>query len=115
MNYGITKEELAVVTARDTFCVYCGKLFSTDPENRKDRATIEHLNHRADWYSVQSYHEEGKPVPEIITLCCGSCNSSRGSKPLLEWFRSEYCINNDISYETVTEVVRRYINKYEKQ
>ena len=116
MPYGITKEEIEFIKKRDTICVYCRKQFDFDHNQKNHKAwdTIEHLNHREDWDSVGSYHKENKPVAEIIAICCATCNSSRGSKPLLKWFKTEYCIKNNINYKTVAKVVAKYIDKYEK-
>lgn len=115
MPYGITDEELAFIRNRDKACVYCHKQFNFDHKQgpREDWDTIEHLNHRNDWDSVRSYHDEGKPVSEIIAICCFGCNAGRRDRALTDWFKKEYCISRNISYETVDEVVRRFIDKYE--
>ena len=111
------EETLAKIRARDKACVYCGKemISPWDPKNRKDSVTIEHLNHK-NLDSVGSYIREGKPVSEIVAICCGECNSSRSDKSLLDWFETDYCKNKNkgINYSTVTDVVRKYIDKYEK-
>lgn len=108
-----TKKELVEIYARDERCVYCGKKF--DKTKEKDRPTVEHLNHRQDWDSVGEYRREGKPVSEIVAICCMACNRNRGSNSLRKWFESKYCTNNGINYQTVTEVVRKYLNQYEKE
>lgn len=115
MKYGITSEELKFIRNRDKTCVYCHKTFDIEYKqgDRKDSATIEHLNHRNEWDSVKSYHAEGKPVPEIIAICCYSCNTSRKDKSLTDWFKREYCTSKNISYETVDDVVKRFIDMYE--
>lgn len=115
MPYGITREELAVIRARDKTCVYCGKTFDLKhiKGNRSNWDSIEHLNHRRDWNSVQSYHRENKPVPEIFAICCFGCNASRNDKSLLDWFKSGYCIERNINYHCVAEVVRKYIDAFE--
>lgn len=117
MPYGITKEEIEFIKQRDKICVYCRKQFdiTRSQNNRKDWDTIEHLNHRQDWDSVGSYHKKNKPVEEIIAICCAACNSSRGSKPLSDWFNAEYCMQKDINYGTVARVVKKYIENYERQ
>jgi len=116
MSYGITREEYEFIRKRDKYCVYCHKQFDLahSQKRRNDWDTVEHLNHRQDWDSVGSFHKENKPVPEIITICCLACNSSRGAKSLKTWFQSEYCIQKKIDYETVDEVVKKYIDKFEK-
>lgn len=115
-KHGIPQKQLDVIFARDKACVYCHKQMITpyDITNRSNSVTIEHLNHRADWDSVQDFVSNNTPVYSIIALCCGSCNSSRGSKSLSEWFQAEYCRMRNIEQSTVSEVVRDYMNSYEK-
>jgi len=116
MPYGITKKEIGLIRKRDKVCVYCHKSFDLEhnQNNRSDWDTVEHLNHRSDWDSVGSYHKENKPVSEIIAICCAGCNSSRGAKPLSSWFKTEYCIQKNINYDTIAEVVKQYIDQYEE-
>lgn len=51
-------------------------------------------------------------MPEIVTICCFGCNASRNDKPLIEWFKSEYCVERGIDYHSVAEVVKKYIDKF---
>jgi len=108
-----TKMEMVEIQARDNRCVYCGKKFDTSSET--DRPTIEHLNHRQDWDSVGEYRREEKPVSEIVAICCMACNRNRGARSLRKWFESKYCKDNTINYQTITQVVKNYIDKYEKE
>lgn len=103
-KYGLPEQAVERVRERDKLCVYCRKLMAKPNTGswRGDWATIEHLNHLPPWDN-----------PETIAICCGSCNSSRGNRPILEWFRSEYCRKHGISPSTVSEVVLEYIRKYE--
>ncbi len=117
-----SEETLAEIRKRDKVCVYCGKDFDKThhTETRVDWDELEHLNHKPDWDSVGCYMREGKPVSEIVAICCKSCNSSRGSKSLLKWFKKGYCAEGKnsmvkiINEETVANVVKKYIDKYEK-
>ncbi len=115
-KYGIPQKDLDTVVERDKDCVYCHKKMINpwNSKNRMDSVTIEHLNHRQDWDSVGSYIHAKKSVPTIITICCGACNFSRGSKSLRHWFRTDYCRKNKISYDTVSTIVKNYIDQYEK-
>ena len=99
-RYGLPEDAVAQVRERDRECVYCRKEMVPPSATtwRGDWATIEHLNHLPPWNN-----------PQTIAICCGSCNSSRGSKPLLEWFESDYCREHDISPTTVAEHVRQFI------
>ncbi|MDO8269129.1 MAG: hypothetical protein Q7T54_00470 [Candidatus Levybacteria bacterium] len=115
-KFGIPHDIEILIRKRDKNCVYCHKkmIYPFHQSNPIDFATIEHLNHRQDWNSVESYVQEGLPVDEIVTICCKSCNSSRGSKPLKDWFESQYCQGKNINYNTVAKVVKNYIDKYEQ-
>lgn len=114
-KHGIPQDQLNEIVIRDSKCVYCQKLMIQpyDIHNRADSATIEHLNHRADWYSVEDFVSNNKPVHSIVAICCGSCNSSRSDLPLLQWFKTEYCKEHNINAKTVSKVVREYIQRYE--
>ncbi len=103
-KYGLSEEKLNKIRKRDKNCVYCHKKMS-DPvlgKDRKNWATIEHLNHLPPWDNIS-----------IVAICCGSCNSSRGKKRLTDWFKSKYCIENNINYNTIAKPVREYIKNYE--
>ena len=102
--YGLPDKELELVRERDTECVYCNKkMFKPSPEAwRGDWASIEHLNHLPPWDN-----------PKTIAICCGSCNSSRGKKTILEWFESKYCKEKNISLSTVAVPVLNYIREFE--
>ncbi len=115
-KFGIPQDQLDEIVTRDIDCIYCHKtmILPYDVNNRSDSATIEHLNHRADWDSVRDFVSNGKQVHSIIGLCCGGCNSSRRDLPLLAWFNAEYCKSRKIDEDTVSDVVRSYISEYEK-
>jgi len=71
----------------------------------KDKATIEHLN-----FDGPLYWGGGLDADDIV-ICCGSCNSSRGTKALEVWFRSTYCIARNINAETVAAPVKAYLKR----
>jgi hypothetical protein len=99
-RYALVEDAVALVRQRDRTCVYCHKtmMAPTAAKWRGDWATIEHLNHLPPWNN-----------PTTISICCGSCNSSRGNRPLLEWLESSYCRTRGISRSTVAEPVQLYI------
>jgi hypothetical protein len=115
-KWGIPQEDLDKIVERDEKCVYCHKamIYPYDKNNRKDSAEIEHFNHRYYWDCVASYVNAGKCVCSIIAICCGECNRSRNNLPLLEWFKRGYCLERKINYSSVTRVVQKYIDEYEK-
>lgn len=102
--YGLPDKDIELVRQRDVNCVYCNKEMAKPNPNirRSDWATIEHLNHLPPWDN-----------PKTIAICCGSCNSSRGKKTILEWFESNYCKEKNISPLTVAEPVLTYIKLFE--
>ena len=102
-RYGLPEVELARIRERDRTCVYCSKEMSPPGEDvwRGDWATIEHLNRFPPWSD-----------PTTVAICCGSCNSSRGAKPLPEWFRPPYCQERDIRLETVADPVREFLRVF---
>ncbi|TSC89382.1 MAG: hypothetical protein G01um10145_539 [Microgenomates group bacterium Gr01-1014_5] len=99
-KYGISEKELIKIRERDKTCVYCHKVM-IDPRSRGRRidwATIEHLNFMPPWNNAST-----------VAICCWSCNSSRGSKKLLDWFKGEYCLIKKINEKTVAKPVREFI------
>ena len=103
-KYGLRTEDVERVRKRDTLCVYCHKkmIYPYSTKNRKDSATIEHLNHLPPWNN-----------PSTIAICCGSCNSSRGKQTITDWFSSSYCKTRNISFDTVAKSVQEYIQCFE--
>ena len=69
--------------------------------NKKDRtnplhfATIEHL------------YPPGND-PTWISWCCNGCNI-RHKKPLREWFKSQYCIEQSINEYTVASIIKEFL------
>jgi len=103
-KYGLSEDRLSEIRKRDKSCVYCHKtmLSSGSCGFRGDWATIEHLNHLPPWNNA-----------DTVAICCGSCNSSRGNKTILEWFDTNYCIEKNINTKTVKQPVKDYIVKFE--
>ena len=95
-RWGIPKHVEEFVKKRDTKCVYCGVVFSTENNTRKDKPSWEHI--------VNDIRING---PDNIALCCVSCNSSKGSKLLEDWLQSYYCKNKEITVDSVDEVVKK--------
>jgi hypothetical protein len=101
--YGLPPDELGAIFERDgVVCVYCHKNMSDHVPNshRGDWYTIEHLNHLPPWNN-----------PKTVAFCCWSCNSSRGNKPLREWFKTRYCQLRNINEATVGEPVKTYLDQ----
>ena len=104
-KYGLNENELEKIRARDKVCVYCRKniIKPSSGNKRNDGATIEHLNFLPPWNN-----------PNTVAICCWSCNSSRGKKKILDWFKTSYCIKRNINIETAARPVVEFINLYEK-
>lgn len=63
-------------------CVYYRAKMKAYPHTKgtpKDEATFEHID-----------NNDG-PTKDNIALCCAACNSSKGTKKLLDWLDSPYC------------------------
>lgn len=97
-RWGIPKEVEEVVKQRDTRCVYCGVEFSVDNNSRKNKSSWEHI--------INDIRINGV---DNIALCCMSCNASKGTKLIEDWFESEYCKTKGITFMTVTQVVKNAI------
>jgi len=97
-RWGIPKEIEVIVLNRDKNCVYCRNSFNNS--NRRTRRTWEHI--------LNDIRINGE---ENIALCCGSCNASKGNKKLEDWLSSKYCETKKIKKETVSEVVKKHLEK----
>jgi hypothetical protein len=107
-RFGISREDEEALRARDKACVYCRKAMKAygETHNGKDRtdlATIEHLNFDGPFYVSDGLRKED------VVICCCPCNSSRGTRRLLDWFNTEYCVSRNIKEDTVAEPVRNYL------
>lgn len=105
-KYGIPEHDLNKIRLRDKTCVYCHKkmIDSKNGARHSDWVTIEHLNFLPPWDD-----------PSTVAICCQSCNSSRGKKKLLDWFKTPYCIKRNINENTVAEPVKRYLRLIKTQ
>ncbi|OIO34060.1 MAG: hypothetical protein AUJ70_01870 [Candidatus Omnitrophica bacterium CG1_02_40_15] len=89
------------VRRRDNHCVYCDIKLKGYPYIKgtpHDKATWEHIN-----------NNEKDICKWNITLCCASCNSSKGAKKLLDWFDAPFCKNKKINKKTVADIIKKYI------
>jgi len=75
------------VDKRDKFCVYCGKQFSNDKNNKQDYRTYDHL-------------DAFQPHSKTNTVkCCGYCNSSKGDKNVWLWLKEKNLTPSKVIYE----------------
>lgn len=91
------------VRERDKACVYCGiQMIAEMPPRgpRKGVATWEHIINDARIVSREN-----------IARCCVACNSSKGAKKLSDWIQSSYCEERGVNKDTVSEVVRKALQK----
>ena len=107
-KFGIPMDIEIEIRHRDKKCVYCHR------EMKKylhkigvpgDKATIEHFNENG------PFHWKDGLLKEDIAICCGSCNSSRGSRRIIEWFKKIYCLKRNINAQTVAEPVKEYLRR----
>jgi hypothetical protein len=100
-TYGISRKVERQIRARDKTCVYCDVAMKHWPCKRDAlEATIEHFNNQGPFRKKHN-----------LAICCRGCNSSKGTKTLLTWFKSAYCKKKDIREETVARSVKRYIRR----
>jgi 5-methylcytosine-specific restriction endonuclease McrA len=94
-TYGISKQDEREIRTRDKTCVYCHV-----PMKRTGAsgATIEHFNN--DGPLKKKYN---------VAICCRRCNSSKGTKKLSDWFKTDYCGQNKINEKTVSKPVKQYM------
>lgn len=82
------------------FCVYCHvklKKHQYTIGTHKDKATLEHIDNY------------GPNSESNVVMCCSSCNSSKGTKKLIDWLKSSYCKRNGINEKTIAKVVKSHI------
>jgi hypothetical protein len=97
-NWGIPDWLEKEVREQDRSCVYCGiQMIEKMPQHgpRGSVATWEHIINDASIISREN-----------IARCCVSCNSSKGTKSLSDWFQSSYCKKHGITIDTVADVVK---------
>lgn len=97
-RWGIPKEVEDHVRERDSACVYCKVEFRNEERSRKNKPSWEHI--------VNDIRINGI---DNISLCCMSCNSSKGAKLLKDWLQSDYCTRKGITFNSVAEVVKNAI------
>src|SRR6476646_776968 len=93
-QFGIPEEVERRLRVRFKGCAYCGTAMQAHPGVKgcpTDKATIEHLNRKGPFRWSKGLRED-----ELV-LCCGACNSSRGTKLLALWFNSSYCREKGIT------------------
>jgi hypothetical protein len=87
------------VKDRDKDCIYCGiQIIEQMPPSgpRNAVATWEHI-----------INDTNIVTRENIARCCFACNSSKGTKKLSDWMKSNYCKKHGINKETVSEIVKQ--------
>ena len=95
-RWNIPAELEQEIMRRDKSCIYCGVVFGLSNDRAGSRPSWEH-----------SVNDARIVTRENISLCCRSCNSSKGVKPLEVWLESAYCKRRGISRQTVAEVVKK--------
>ncbi|MEN3324871.1 HNH endonuclease [Mariniflexile soesokkakense] len=103
-RWGIPKDVKDFVKNRDKNCVFCSIEFTNNNESRKSKPSCEHI--------INDIRINGI---ENISLCCMSCNSSKGAKLLDNWLLSDYCKKNKITKDTVAIVVKEAIKNPPKR
>jgi hypothetical protein len=107
--WGVPEDVLRKIVARDKTCVYCNrkmKLHLSTIGTPGDKKTIEHF--------ANDINFDDEVGIEDVGICCGRCNSSKGSKKLCDWLKSDYCIESKINIKTVASPVKAFIKKHPK-
>lgn len=107
-SYGIPAYIEAEIRKRNKRCVYCHKpmIYPWLSSNRKDSATIDHLDHKP------PFRYRPGQTKEDFAICCGSCNSSRGKKKLSVWLDEEFNKKDGkIRAKTIAPVIKKYLDK----
>jgi hypothetical protein len=94
------------VKERDKVCIYCGiQMIEQMPPSghRKALATWEHI-----------INDASIVTRENIARCCVACNSSKGTKNIADWLKSDYCRKRGINKNTVAEVVKEALRSQAK-
>jgi hypothetical protein len=101
MPYGIPKDVLREIKARDVDCVYCRKpMTPTTKPFRADNATIEHLNH------LPTHQFSYPKTVEFFAMACRRCNCNlRKAKPLAVFVAEQGWA------DTVAPVVKAYLKR----
>lgn len=117
-KFQIPQEVLDRVGEPDNRCVYCIQPleeYKHHAGSKNRMATIEHLREEGPFYwrdvVVDGVLKQGGVKEEDLAICCVSCNSSRGAKPLIDWFAGEYCRERNIDRATVRGRVREYLRR----
>jgi hypothetical protein len=97
-RWGIPKEVEVFVRQRDLACVYCRVEFHSDKNDRKSKASWEHI--------INDIRINGT---DNIALCCMSCNASKGAKLLEVWLETDYCKRKEITAYSIATVVKEAI------
>jgi hypothetical protein len=98
-RYGIPEEDEKEIRARDKACVFChASLKRPSRARRASEATIEHFSNEGPLRKKYN-----------LAICCRGCNSSKGTKRLLAWFKTPYCRKRKINEKTVAKPVKQYI------
>jgi len=106
-RWGIPKWLEDQVKERDKYCVYCGILMIEKPikgGSRRAMATWEHI-----------INDASIITPENIARCCAACNSSKGTKDIMDWLNSDYCKEKGITENSVADVVKSAIKESKKR
>lgn len=110
-RFGIPEEVEQRIRRRDKACVYCHMImreYSYREATRNGMATIEHFREEGPFYWKEDLKEED------LAICCHSCNSRRGRRKLVDWFKTSYCVEKNINEETVATPVKEYLRRNER-
>tara|TARA_R110000868_G_scaffold46756_5_gene154209 strand:- start:834 stop:1295 length:462 start_codon:yes stop_codon:yes gene_type:complete len=97
-NWNIPEWLEIEVRERDKVCVYCGCEFTLAKDSKRSAMSWEHIINDATIITRDN-----------IALCCCGCNSSKGQKPLSIWLQTKYCLEREITPESVAPIIKKAI------
>ena len=83
----LTRKELENIKQNYLYCVYCGS---------KNNLTFEHTT---------PVSKQGEHSVHNVVRACIKCNLTKGNKTLEEWFKTEYCQQKNINFDTFKKVI----------
>lgn len=92
-RWRIPRDIALQVLHRDERCIYCSRAFELPPAPRARCPSWEHIINDGSIVTLSN-----------IALCCVGCNSSKGTKSLLNWLDSSYCRERGISSGSMAAV-----------
>lgn len=100
-NWKIPIQLETEILSRDTHCIYCGVEIS-----RRGGKEVG-IEFQGSWEHI--INDASIITRENIARCCRPCNSSKGTKTLSDWLKTEYCKRKNITPDTIAPVAKGHL------